>query len=89
MDVYNLTIAANMTKTISPTQLIFCVKQCFLVFIIQVLVAYYFCYESLDFNRFQKFNPNQTSLRMICTMLLQITLYDELSGSIKLLTYLK
>ena len=31
-DVYNLTIAANMTKNCSPQELSFCLKQCVLVF---------------------------------------------------------
>jgi len=33
-DIYNLTIAANMTKNCSPLALNFCVKQCAFVFII-------------------------------------------------------
>mmetsp|Transcript_3149 Transcript_3149/g.4804 ORF Transcript_3149/g.4804 Transcript_3149/m.4804 type:complete len:155 (-) Transcript_3149:317-781(-) len=89
MDVYNLTIAANMTRTCSPMQLVFCLKQCFLVFILQALLAYFFMYDSLQFDNFQPFNTSQTALRLICTLLLQITLYPELSGSIKLLTFLK
>lgn len=34
MDVYQLTIAANLTKTCSPVALMFCLRQCFLCFII-------------------------------------------------------
>ena len=32
-DVYNLTIAANMTKNVHPASLIYCLRQCFLAFI--------------------------------------------------------
>ena len=41
-DVYNLTIAANMTKSCSPVQLTFCLRYCIMVFFIQALMAYYF-----------------------------------------------
>ena len=33
-DVYNLTIAANMTKFCSPVSLIFCLRQCIMVFLL-------------------------------------------------------
>ena len=33
-DVYNLTIAANLTGEVSPVHLNTCIKQCFTVFII-------------------------------------------------------
>lgn len=33
-DVYNLTIAANMSKTCSPQQLNYCFTQCFVTFVI-------------------------------------------------------
>ena len=52
MDVYQLTIAANLTKTCSPMALMFCLKQCFLCFIVQVLMALFFCYEVLDLTNF-------------------------------------
>ena len=33
-DVYNLTIAANMTKDCSPLSLVFCIRQCIVVFLL-------------------------------------------------------
>jgi hypothetical protein len=47
-DVYNLTIAANMTKYCSPVSLIFCLRQCIVVFLLQIMVAILFSYEFLD-----------------------------------------
>ena len=38
-DVYSLTIAANITKNCSPTQLIACIRQCTLVFCIQSIIS--------------------------------------------------
>lgn len=41
-DVYNYTICANMTKCCSPLQQGFALKQCFIVFGVQILVALFF-----------------------------------------------
>ena len=54
-DVYSLTIAANMTKTVSPQQLNYCLRQCFIVFVIQLAVAYYFIYDYSGLDDFQPF----------------------------------
>ena len=37
-NVYALTIAANMTKNVPPLMLKYCLGQCILVFIVQVLI---------------------------------------------------
>lgn len=44
-DVYNLTIAANMTKNVRPASLVFAIRYCVLVFTVQLAIAYYFCFE--------------------------------------------
>lgn len=57
-DVYNLTIAANMTQACAPLELSFCIKQCILVFVIQFMVAIYWTtdfLESDDPNRVVKY----------------------------------
>ena len=51
-DVYNLTIAANMSKTCSPQQLNYCFTQCFVTFLIQLAMSYYFCVSRLTFDGF-------------------------------------
>ena len=51
-DVYNLTIAANMTKNCSPVQLIQCLRYCIMVFFIQSFMAYYFCKDFSSLNNF-------------------------------------
>uniref|UniRef100_A0A7S3CIN0 Uncharacterized protein n=1 Tax=Strombidium rassoulzadegani TaxID=1082188 RepID=A0A7S3CIN0_9SPIT len=78
-----------MTRTVSPMQLLFCIKQTFFVFILQTLIAYYFVFEDLDFNNFQPFTMKQSVIRLIASMLLQITASEELSNAIKVLTFLK
>ena len=45
MDVYNITIAANITKDVSPLALNYSIKICMTSFIVQVLLAYYFVYD--------------------------------------------
>ena len=52
MDVYNLTIAANMNKSCTPVQLVFCLRYCIIVFLIQILLAFYFCFAFLDLDNF-------------------------------------
>ena len=49
-DVYNLTIAANMTKDCSPLSLIFCIRQCIVVFLLQIGVAYFFSREVMEYD---------------------------------------
>ena len=44
-DVYNYTICANMTKCCSPLQQGFALKQCFIVFGVQILVPFFFLSE--------------------------------------------
>ena len=51
-DVYNLTIAANLTKQVSPLSLIYAIKMCTMTFFIQFGVAYYFVYDYLSFDKF-------------------------------------
>jgi len=69
-DVYNLTIAANITKDVSPVHLMNGIKTCFLTFLIQIFVYFFFVYDYLGFDNFQPFKPMETSLRMIATLLL-------------------
>ena len=69
-DVYSLTIAANMTKNVSPVSLSFCMKQCFTVFVIQLCVSYYFMFDYLSLDRFQPFETKGSALRLVCSMLL-------------------
>jgi len=55
MDVYNLFIAANITKNVSPVQLNFCLQKCLIVYLIQVTVTFGFVYDYLSLDRFQPF----------------------------------
>lgn len=88
-DVFQLTIAANLTKQCSPLQLNFCLKQCILVFFIQFFVSFFFVYELLDFERFQPVELLPTVLRVVASLLLQQTLFRDLQNQLKMLTFLK
>lgn len=44
-DVYNLTIAANMSKDCTPYELCFCIKQCVIVFFIQIMIAIFWTFD--------------------------------------------
>lgn len=88
-DVYNLTIAANMTKNVSPISLQFAIKQCLFVFICQVLVALFFAYEGLSMDFVQEFELYKTFLRVVVPVLMTMKLKKELYGATKMFTFLK
>jgi hypothetical protein len=88
-DVYNLTIAANMTKYCSPVSLVFALRQCIMVFLLQVSVALAFSYEFTDFDDFQPFDIYKTFLRILVPMLMTMKFSKELYAATKMLTLLK
>ena len=55
-DVYSLTIAANMTNEVSRAALIYSLKKCMMVFLIQIFVAVMFSYEFFELQNFQYFD---------------------------------
>lgn len=86
-DVYNFTICANMTKCCSPLQQGFALKQCFIVFSVQMLVPIFFLYgNDQDFVEPER---NATAIRLICAILLHIMIYVEVKQSLGVLRYLK
>lgn len=86
-DVYNYTICANMTKCCSPLQQGFALKQCFIVFSVQMLVPIFFIYGSDQ--EFVDPERNSTAIRLICAILLHIMIYAEVKQSLNVLRYLK
>lgn len=48
MDVYNITIAANMTQTCSPYEVNFALKQCVIVFCLHICVQLFWAFDYLD-----------------------------------------
>ena len=69
-DIYSLTIAANLTKACSPTQLLYCIRQCTAVFSIQLFIAVLYMYEFKSLDRFQPFYNFFTAIRMITVWLM-------------------
>lgn len=90
-DVYSLTIAAGITRDCTPTEYMFCLRQCAYVFVFQMAIAYYFAAMELDFGLFSTecFNIWDTIMRLICALLLQIKLNKELKNAFRVMTYLK
>ena len=78
-----------MTKFCSPVSLIFCLRQCIVVFMLQVMVAVLFSYEYLDFIHFQPFGIYKTFLRILVPMLMVMKFGKELYSATKMLTFLK
>ena len=52
MDIYQLTIAANMTKDVPSAHLTYSIKICLIVFLIQISMIYSFGVEKFDFDQF-------------------------------------
>ena len=71
-DVYSLTVAACITRKVSPTEYIFCLRQCIFVFVFQCSIATFFAYEELYFDAFDTkiFSILNTIMRLICALLL-------------------
>mmetsp|Transcript_8499 Transcript_8499/g.14296 ORF Transcript_8499/g.14296 Transcript_8499/m.14296 type:complete len:728 (+) Transcript_8499:520-2703(+) len=87
-DVYNYTICANMTKCCSPLQQGFALKQCFIVFGVQILVPVFFLLE-FGVSGFVKPTSASTAIRIICSLLLHMIIYGEVKQAINILRYLK
>lgn len=88
-DVYNMTIAANLSGTMSPIQFNFCLKMVFFCFFIQCFCCYFFMYDFIGFDNFQPIETNATSLRIICTLLMHRASHAKLNKALKVLTYVK
>ena len=88
-DVYSMTIAANMTKNCPPIQLMFCIRYCIIVFLIQTTITIMFMWEFRAMDNFQPFYNFYTAIRLITVWLMQMTLFEGMQSSLKMLTYLK
>ena len=87
-DVYNYTICAFMTGCTSPIKKGYCLKQCFIVFSIQIIVPYFFL-KSLGINNYQEPKAEANAIRLICSLLLHMKIFDEVKQSISVMRYLK
>ena len=70
MDIYQLTIAANMTKDVPAMHLTYSIKICIFVFVIQLLLIYSFGVEKFDFNEIQSFDNTYTMLRFLMCLIM-------------------
>lgn len=75
-DVYNYTICANMTKCCSPLQQGFALKQCFIVFGVQILVALFFLID-IGIENYKPPAKESNAIRIICSLLLHMIIYGE------------
>ena len=80
-DIYKVTIAAMMTREISPTHLNYSIKMCYTSFVLQLLMSALYYYEFSSLDDFQPFTMKQTALRIICSMLLHLMLYEEIEDA--------
>jgi hypothetical protein len=83
-----MTIAANLTGQCSPQSIIFCLRQCVFVFVLQCLVSILFSYDT-GFENFQPFKYTSTFIRIMAVILMTLDYSKELYTAIKMLTFLK
>ena len=70
-DAYNLTVAANLTKTCSPIEINYAVGKCYFVFILQLLISFFFWYDYKKMDKFQPVTPiYMTCVRIVFALLL-------------------
>ena len=77
-----------MTKCCSPLQQGFALKQCFIVFGIQVLIPLFFLIE-FKTDKFEQPLYDSTAIRLICSLLLHMIIYGEVKQALEILRYLK
>ena len=70
-------------------QLNYCIKMCYITFLIQSLTCYFFAQEYLDFKRSEPFYPIYTGLRLIISVLMHQACYQRFQAGVKMLTFLK
>lgn len=87
-DVYNYTICANMTKCCSPLQQGFALKQCFIVFGIQILVALFFLID-IGIDNYKPPSKESNAIRIICALQLHMIIYGEVKQALSVFRYLK
>jgi len=87
-DVYNYTICANMTKCCSPLQQGFALKQCFIVFGVQLLVPLFFVLD-IGVTGYVFPSADGNAIRVICALLLHMIIYGEFKQALSVLRYLK
>jgi hypothetical protein len=69
-DVYNFTIAANLTRTLPPQLINYCISKCLMVFLIQFFIAGGYFWDFRKLNNFQDINIMLTSVRVIFAILI-------------------
>lgn len=77
-----------MTKCCSPLQQGFALKQCFIVFAVQVLVPLFFLADTGASN-YQTPSLESNAIRLICSLLLHMIIYGEVKQALAVLRYLK
>ena len=78
-----------MTKTVNPISLVFSIRQCFFVFLLQILIAYLFSKEFLSFDNFSDFSIYKTFMRIFMPILTVMSMRNEIRFATKMITYLK
>lgn len=90
-DVYQLTIAFNFKNNGNYREFFYGVRQCVYCFICQSMIAIYFAYELLAFKSFALTNWNLPNcfVRIICNIMLQLSLNRELQKATQCLAFVK
>lgn len=77
-----------MTKCCTPVQLNISLKACIIVFIIQMVTLGLFLAEA-GLTAFVPIERGSTGIRLICSLLVHIKIYEEVQQALYILRYLK
>jgi len=77
-----------MTGCLNPSEKAFCLKNCFTVFMIQIMVPSFFLY-SLGVTNYQEPKAEANAIRLVCSLLLHMKIYGEVKQALSMLRYFK
>lgn len=88
-DIYQVTIAALLSKEVNPFWEALAIKAAMQSFILQMCVLMGLFYDFSDFSNMQPMNVGSSFLRVISTMILHEQIFIELQDVVKLMEYLR
>jgi hypothetical protein len=84
-----LTIAANITGKVSPTDIHYAYKQIVIAFLFQIIISGFFAYDYGSSDDLVPFKTFTTALALVYIMLLYLNLSHKIRAVINFLTFLK
>ena len=88
-DIYSLTIAAYLSREVSPSLQSNSIRLAGFSFLFEVIVMLGILDDDWKLENIKPFSVKTTSLRIACTLLLQVILFGHLQDSVQLMEFLR